>query len=68
MKRLGIVCGGASYHHRALNHPKYRRFFHEHIYLLNFPQTDLSRLDGLLIPERFTGADFWSLSRSWRCF
>ena len=52
MKRLGIVCGGASYHHRALNHPKYRRFFHEHIYLLNFPQTDLSRLDGLLIPER----------------
>lgn len=52
MKRLGVIYGGASYHHRALNHPKYQRFFSEIIYLLELPQTDLSRLDGLLIPER----------------
>ncbi len=52
MKRLGVVYGGASYHHRALNHPKYRRFFSQQIYLLELPQADLSHLDGLLIPER----------------
>ncbi len=52
MKRLGVIYGGASYHHRALNHPKYWRFFREHIYLLDLPQTDLSRLDGLFVPER----------------
>lgn len=52
MKRLGVIYGGASYHHRAINHPKYRRFFHKHIYLLDLPKTRLSALDGLLIPER----------------
>ena len=52
MKHLGVIYGGAYYHHRALNHPKYRHFFHECIYLLDLPQTNLSALDGLLVPER----------------
>jgi hypothetical protein len=52
MKRLGIIYGGASYHHRTLNHPKYREFFSRSIYLPDFDQTNLSDLDGLLIPAR----------------
>ncbi len=52
MSRLGIIYGGASYHHRAINHPKYRKFFARSIYLPDFAQTNTDDLDGLLIPAR----------------
>lgn len=52
MKRLGVVYGGSSYHHRTLNHPKYRQFFTRSIYLPDLKRADLRSLDGLLIPER----------------
>lgn len=52
MRRLGIIYGGASYHHRAINHPKYQGYFARSIYLPDFARTDISDLDGLLIPAR----------------
>jgi hypothetical protein len=52
VKHLGVVYGGASYHHRAINHPKYRDFFSRSIYLPDLERSDLADLDGLLIPAR----------------
>jgi hypothetical protein len=52
VKSLGVVYGGSSYHHRTLNHPKYRGFFSRSIYLPDLEHADLRGLDGLLIPER----------------
>jgi hypothetical protein len=52
VKRLGAIYGGASYHHRTLNHPRYRHFFSRFIYLPDLKQTDLGDLDGLFIPSR----------------
>ncbi|MGH2732858.1 MAG: hypothetical protein ACRDJG_07955 [Actinomycetota bacterium] len=52
MKRLAAVYGGSAPHHRTLNEPKYRRCLSELIYLPDLPHADLSRVDGLLIPER----------------
>jgi hypothetical protein len=52
MKRLGALYGGSSAHHRGLHEPKYARWLSEVIYLPELVATDLSELDGVLVPER----------------
>lgn len=52
MKRLAVLYGGSSAHHRTLHEPKYRRHFAELVYLPDLPRTDLSAFDGLLVPDR----------------
>jgi len=51
MKRLAMLYGGSLPEYRTINEPKYHRWFSEVIYLLDLPETDLSRFDGLLVPE-----------------
>lgn len=52
MKRLGALYGGSSAHHRSLHEPKYARWLSRTIYLPDLAGTDLSDLDGLIVPER----------------
>lgn len=49
---LGAVYGGSGPHHRALNEPKYARWLGSLVYLPDLATTDLSGLDGLIVPER----------------
>lgn len=51
MKRLAALYGGSLPEHRAFDHPNYRRWLAEVIYLLDLPHADLNDFDGLLIPE-----------------
>jgi len=50
---LAAVYGGSASHHRALTIPKYARHLGGGtVYLPELPTTDLTRLGGLVIPER----------------
>jgi hypothetical protein len=50
---LGAVYGGSSQHHRTLTAPQYARYLTDGlIYLPDLADTDLTRLAGLVIPER----------------
>jgi hypothetical protein len=51
MKRLAALYGGSFPERRVMDQPKYRRWLAEVIYLLDLPETDLGRFDGLLVPE-----------------
>lgn len=51
MKRLAALYGGSFPERRVLDEPQYRRWLTEVIYLLDLPDTDLGRFDGLLVPE-----------------
>ncbi len=52
MRRLGALYGGSSAHHRGLHEPKYARWLSRIVYLPELAATDLSDLDGVLVPER----------------
>jgi hypothetical protein len=52
MKRLAAVYSGSAQHHRALNEPKYQRWIADTIYLPDLDEADLTRFDGVLIPDR----------------
>lgn len=50
---LAVVYGGSASHHRAVTTPKYTRYLTGGtVYLPELPHTDLTGLDGLVIPER----------------
>jgi len=50
---LAAVYGGSASHHRAITTPKYARHLTGGtVYLPELPDTDLTGLDGLVIPER----------------
>lgn len=51
MKRLATLYGGSLPEYRTINEPKYSSWLAEAVYLLDLPDTDLSRFDGLLVPE-----------------
>lgn len=53
VRGLAAVYGGCAMHHRALTVPKYARHLTGGlVYLRDLPHTDLTGLDGLVIPER----------------
>lgn len=52
MSRIAAIYGGAAVHHRALNEPKYRRYFTELIYLPEIADAGLRRFDAVLVPCR----------------
>ncbi|GGF97687.1 hypothetical protein [Paenibacillus abyssi] len=51
MSRLAILYGGSLPEYAVLNRPKYSRWLAGTIHLTDLPSTDLSKFDGLLIPE-----------------
>jgi hypothetical protein len=51
LKKLAILYGGSLPEHRVLAQPKYRSWLSATIPLLELPKTDLSRFQGLLVPE-----------------
>jgi len=51
-RRLAAVYGGSAPHHRALNEPKYARWLAASVYLPELPDADLSRYDGVIVPDR----------------
>lgn len=52
MRRFAALYGGSAQHHRALHEPKYARWLARRVYLPDLPRTELSGLDGLIVPER----------------
>lgn len=52
MLNLAAVYGGSAPHHRALHAPKYARWLTKLVYLPDLPDSDLSRFDGVIVPER----------------
>lgn len=49
---IGAIDGGLYYHHRSLFLPPFGRYFDEVVYVLDVPDTDLSRFDTLILPCR----------------
>lgn len=50
--RVASVYNGSSAHHRALHEPKYAKWLAGTVYLPELANADLSRFDGLILPER----------------
>ena len=52
MRKIAIVYGGSSHHHRTYKESKYRQYIAELIYLPNLQQTSLESFDVLLLPSQ----------------
>lgn len=51
MKRVAALYGGSFVEHRVLKQQRYRRWLAETIYLPDLSVTDLSEIEGLLVPD-----------------
>lgn len=52
MRKIAVVYGGHSQHHRTFNEAKYRRYFDRLIYLPEFEQSSLEGIEVLLMPSQ----------------
>lgn len=52
MRKIAVVYGGNSHHHRTYNEPKYRQYIAELIYFPHLKQTSLESFDVLVLPSQ----------------
>lgn len=55
MKNVAAIYGGAAPHHRTLADPRFAPWVNTTIYLPDLATTDLSRFDGVIVPDRLHG-------------
>lgn len=52
MRKIAVVYGGSSQHHRTYNEPKYRQYIEKLIYLPDLEETSLDEFDVLFLPSQ----------------
>lgn len=52
MRKIAVIYGGSSHHHRTYHASKYNRYIHKLIYLSDFHDASLEGIDVLLVPSQ----------------
>lgn len=55
MKNVAAIYGGSAPHHRTLTDPRFATWVDPLVYLPDLANTDLTRFDGVIVPDRLHG-------------